>query len=297
MNLTLLRWGCLALFTVAIALILGVGASVPAQLAPRYGHRGLERRRALAAGGLFALFEPLVRWIAGWIAEAVPASLRADYEDRLRRADQPLGLSPEELLALSLLGTVTLGAVGFGLGAATSRLLFGGLLGLALGAWLPLLQVAEVIRKRTKSIVRGLPQAIEVCALCMGAGADFPGAVQMLVRGNHAKRDPLTRELSVILECLELGQTRRDALLSFAARVRAPAVRDFVHAVIQAEQKGSPLARVLQVQGRLLNLQRTVAAEEAAARAGVLLIVPMMLLVICVLLLLMGPFLVKGIGL
>ena len=74
------------------------------------------------------------------------------------------------------------------------------------------------------------------------------------------------------------------------------AVRDFVHAVIQAEQKGNPLARVLQVQGRMLNMRRSVAAEEAAARAGVLLIIPMICLMGSVLLLLMGPFMVQGLG-
>jgi len=55
-------------------------------------------------------------------------------------------------------------------------------------------------------------------------------------------------------------------------------------------------ARVIQVQGRMLNMRRSVAAEEAAARAGVLMIGPMVLLVMCILLLLMGPFFVKGIG-
>ena len=73
-------------------------------------------------------------------------------------------------------------------------------------------------------------------------------------------------------------------------------MRDFVNAVVQAEQKGNPLARVIQVQGRMLNMRRSVAAEEAAARAGVLMIGPMVLQLGCILLLLMGPFLVKGIG-
>jgi tight adherence protein C len=85
-------------------------------------------------------------------------------------------------------------------------------------------------------------------------------------------------------------------LLNFADRVTSRAVRDFVNAVIQAEQRGNPLAKVIQVQGRMLSMHRSVVAEESAARAGVLMIVPMMLLLGCILLFLMGPFLVKGVG-
>jgi tight adherence protein C len=168
--------------------------------------------------------------------------------------------------------------------------------GAIFGFMLPRLQVQEVIRERVKSISRGLPHSIEIAALCMGAGLDFPGSLRMLVKADKEHKDPLTQEFASILEELDLGHTRRQALLNFAERVRTPAVRDFVNAVVQAEKKGNPLAKVIQVQGRMLNMRRSVAAEEAAARAGVLMIGPMVLLLGCILLLLMGPFLVKGIG-
>jgi tight adherence protein C len=132
--------------------------------------------------------------------------------------------------------------------------------------------------------------------MCMGAGYDFPGAIRLVAAPQGNGRTALSRELQVVLEHLELGHTRREALLSFAARVQTPAVRDFVNAVVQAERRGNPLAKVIQVQGRMLNMKRSVAAEEAAARAAVMLVAPMLVLVCCVLLLLVGPFVVKGIG-
>jgi tight adherence protein C len=104
----------------------------------------------------------------------------------------------------------------------------------------------------------------------------------------------LRRELSYILEQLELGHTRREALLAFAERVPAPAVRDFVSAVVQAEEKGNPLVRVIQIQGRVLNQRRSVAAEEAAARAGVMMMAPLVLLLGAILLLLLGPVIVRA---
>jgi tight adherence protein C len=167
--------------------------------------------------------------------------------------------------------------------------------GAVMGFVWPRFRVREVIRTRVKVICRALPQAIESVSMCMGAGLDFPGSLRMLLNA-ETHRDALVQEFESILEELELGHTRREALLNFAGRVQSPAVHDFVRAIVQAEQKGNPLARALRIQGLMLRLRRSVAAEEAAARAAVLMIGPMMLLLGCILLLLMGPFLVKGVG-
>jgi tight adherence protein C len=284
---------CGALAVLGFALLL---FSVPTAPTPRLGHRGAERRRALEAGGLFSTAEPYIRFVAALMAELPLKKLRERQERDLKRADHCLGLTPDELSALSLLSAV--GFAGLALFVApyagVSRVL--AIPAAALGFVLPAIQVQEVVRTRVKHITRGLPHAIEIAAMCMGAGLDFPGALRLLAAPRPGERDPLTRELSLILEELDLGRTRREALQNFAERVPSQAVRDFVNAVIQAEQRGNPLAKVIQVQGRVLNLRRSVAAEEAAARAGVLMILPMLLLVCCILMLLMGPFFVKGIG-
>jgi len=246
-------------------------------------------------GGLFAVVEPIVRWVAGLVALLPIHRLREQQEKELVQTDYCLGLTPDEYSALSLLSALLSGATVAGLAylAGSSPLL--GMAGAALGLLLPKLQIQEIIRRRARVISRALPHAIEIAAMCMGAGMDFPGALRLLSQGK-GKNDVLAREFSLILEELDLGHTRREALLSFAGRVPTQAVRDFVNAVVQAEQKGNPLAKVLQIQGRMLNQRRSVAAEEAAARAGVLLVGPLMLLVGCIMLLLMGPFLVKGVG-
>lgn len=285
------------LFAVSILFVMMVLTSMPVPAAPQFGHRGEARRRALDRGGRFAHAEPLVRWLSGVVGCCLPgASLRARQELELRRADHYLGITPDEYSALCLLSAFGLGAIGFGLARATDDSAVLAIPAAAFGLILPTLQVREVIRKRAKKITRGLPHAIEIAAMCMGAGLDFVGALRLLSQPENGERDALATELALILEELEIGRTRRDALLSFADRVPTQPVRDFVMAVVQAEQKGNPLARVLQVQGRMLNMRRSVAAEEAAARAAVLMIVPMLLLLGCILLLLIGPFVARGIG-
>lgn len=283
--------GDYALLATAVFLVVALAASVGVPPAPRLGHRGAVRHQALQHNLVFATVEPALRFLAGQLSLLPLGAVRVRQESELRRAGYWLGLTPDEYMALALGSAVILGAI--------TTLFLGSNLcvpGATLGFFLPRIQVQESIRMRVKSISRGLPHSIEIAALCMGAGLDFPGSLRMLVRAQGSEQDPLTEEFSSILEELELGHTRQQALLNFAERVRTAAVRDFVNAVVQAEQKGNPLARVIQVQGRMLNMRRSVAAEEAAARAGVLMMGPMVLQLGCILLLLMGPFIVKGIG-
>jgi tight adherence protein C len=292
----LLRWGFVG--SVALSAVVAVGClcTVTPLERPRYGHRGAERQRALDAGGLFATFEPAIRFVGALATPCMTSRRRERLTSELQRADDVLGLSAEELTALALLSATMLGLATLGIAHMAGFNFRLAILATVFGWLLPGLQVSEVIRARAKAITRALPPAIEIASMCMSAGLDFPGALRMLAERNTAQRTPLGREFGVILEHLNLGHTRKHALERFAERVPSRAVQDFVHAVIQAEQKGNPLARVLQVQGRMLNMRRSVAAEEAAARAGVLLIIPMVFLMGAILLLLMGPFIVTGIG-
>jgi tight adherence protein C len=294
--LDFLRWGCVLSAAASVTITVGMLTTVTPIERARYGYRGAARQRALDAGGLFAVAEPTVRFVAALVGALPLATLRARQIRELQRADDVLGLQPDELSALSLLSTAVLGAAVSALVRAMHAPEWIVPVAVAFGLYLPTLQVRELSRNRAKAITRALPPAIEIAAMCMGAGLDFPGSLRMLTEKNHPNPTPLGREFAVILEHLDFGHTRKLALESFAERVPSRAVREFVHAVIQSEQKGNPLARVLQIQGRMLNMRRSVLAEEAAARAGVLLIIPMVLLLAAILLLLMGPFIVKGIG-
>jgi tight adherence protein C len=289
-----LRWGFVVATVVTAVTLTVLLSGVTAVEVPKYGHRGAERKRALDAEGLFCTFEPTIRFIATLMADLPLGRLRAQFARELRRADDPLGLSSDELMALSVVASVVLGLSVTAIASGAHASMSYGVAATAFGLLLPYIQLRDVVRQRAKLVTRALPPAIEIAAMVMGAGLDFPGALRMLAEKGSSKPSPLGREFAVILEHLEFGHTRKEE--SFAERVPSRPVGDFVAAVIQAEQKGNPLARVLQIQGRMLNMRRSVAAEEAAARAGVLLIVPMVFLLGAILLLLMGPFLVTGIG-
>jgi tight adherence protein C len=245
----------------------------------------------------------LIRQLAGWwgrLAE-VPAfkrpatRLREAQALHLEQSGHFLGLSPDEYTAATVLCCVGLASL---FGVLSHWLNQGGLgvgLGAALGAALPYWRIEGTVRERCKQIRRGFPAAVDLAALCVGAGLDFPGALRAIVN-NSDEQDLVAGEFRHILALLDVGHTRRHALAQLERRVPVAPVRDFVRALTQAEEKGNPIHEALTVQATMNRMQRSVAAEEAAARAGVLMIVPMMLLLGCILLMLMGPFMVNGMG-
>jgi tight adherence protein C len=191
------------------------------------------------------------------------------------------------------MGSLAFLAVGLALDAYAQ---IGGIFVFMLGAFgglMPHLQVTGEIERRFKQVNRGLPHTIDLVALTMSAGLDFPGAMRQVTEKTADRRDAIYEELNRILQELELGRTRKQALLAFADRCPTEAVRDFTSSVVQAEEKGNPLAEVLQIQATMLRMRRSVAAEESAARAGVLMMGPLMLIFATIMLIILGPFAVN----
>lgn len=284
-------WKCF--FVTAIVLLGWVLFRIPPSVRPTMGARGAERTRAIERSAAFAVFEPVLRQIASWVGAAGVRLPRGHIQQKLLRAGDFLGLSSEEAVALSLCCSVAGGVAGW----LTSRWMHGSAIwavsGLAIGSALPFLRMADAERTREREVTRGLPGAIDLLWLCMSAGLDFPAALRF-VTGDEGTFGILRNELRGVLREVELGHTRVEALRSLETRLPFHAIRGFVAAVTQSEERGNPLADVLRVQAQVLRARRGVLAEEAAARASVLLVIPLMLLLGCVLLLLFGPFLVQG---
>jgi tight adherence protein C len=130
----------------------------------------------------------------------------------------------------------------------------------------------------------------------MGAGSDFPTALRFVVADMGGAHAVCQEELAQVLDEMELGRTRVEALSALAERTDSAAIQEFVAAVCQSETKGTPLVDALEIQATTLRARRSVLAEEAAAKAAVRLMFPMMLLVVCVLLIVIGPFIATGMG-
>jgi tight adherence protein C len=162
-----------------------------------------------------------------------------------------------------------------------------------LGASIPYFRITGAISERLKNVGRRLPHAIDLLALSMGAGLDFPGAVRQVVEKSGRPDEPIVEEFTLLLQSLELGRTRRQALEELARRVPVDSVLEFVGSVVQAELRGNPVVTVLRIQADVSRRKRTVRAEEAAAKAGVAMMAPLILVFFSILILLVAPIIIK----
>lgn len=300
-----------ALFGAAACVFLAFGiarlagelsALVPLRF-PLGGKRG--QRRALACRSvLFRAVCPVLRW-GGALVRAVFRRARnrggtarrlserweAAQRKLLVRAGEPLGLDRYEAIFLS--GLLALLGGGLALFFSEDTLLWV-LPGALVGGWMLNLRLQALALERFNEVSRELPAAIDLAALAMNAGTDFVGAVERVIEGQTGV---VADELGQVLSALQLGITRRTALLALSERVPTSDVRDLVRAITAAEQKGASISGALAQQATVSRQRRSVRAEEAAARAGVLLLVPLMLLMAAILIVLVGPLLSGGMGL
>jgi tight adherence protein C len=134
-----------------------------------------------------------------------------------------------------------------------------------------------------------LPYLIDLISLALGAGLDFPGSLRQVVDKTSDADDPLVEEVGYILQELQIGKTRRQALTEFRNRVPGDSVNEFVAAIVQAEERGNPLADVLKIQAASSRQRRSVMGEEAAAKAGIKLIAPALMVFAACIIIIAGP--------
>lgn len=289
-TLLLLRWGNLCCLAFAVTLGAYAVLAAPNASALRLGIRGLVRSRAIENNGLWRAVEPIVRWMGLRVHPLLRHRLREYLDRQILFAGDPFGLLAEEFLALTLL----VAAAGCAMGAIVAWVAHRSLpmccsLGLLLGGLAPFLTLVNLQEERKKNVHHGLPVVIDLLSLALSAGIDFPGSVKQVIASTSNPNEPLIEELNVILYELSVGKTRHDALQGFAERVPIESVRDFVAAVMQAEERGTPLEEVLRIQAQASRQRRSVRAEEAAARAGVKMFGPLLIIFCVVMLLILAP--------
>jgi tight adherence protein C len=286
-----------ALACTCVGLSLGLftyaAAGAPLGDGRRMGLRGLKRQRALERNESWQTIEPVVRWIGMRVSGLLSDGFKAHINQQVAIAGDFMGLLPEEVVGLSVVSGIGGVFAGIVAGALSGM---GGVLIIACGAFgtiAPFMVISSTAADRFKDVSRRLPYAIDLLALGMGAGLDFPAAVRQVVEKSGAPDDPIVEEFTLILQGLQLGRTRRQALEEFAARVPSDAVKEFVGAVVQAELRGNPVANVLRIQAEVSRTRRSVRAEEAASKAGVAMVAPLMLVFLCILILIVAPMVMK----
>jgi tight adherence protein C len=160
-----------------------------------------------------------------------------------------------------------------------------------LGFMLPALWLGSKIRSRKSSVIKSLPDALDLLTICVEAGLGFDQAMQKVA---EKWEDDLSRAFARVLHEIRLGKTRREALRDMSNRLDVSDVTSFVAAVIQAEQLGVSIAKVLRIQSDQMRIRRRQRAEEKAHQAPVKMLFPMVFLIFpAIWVVLLGPALLQ----
>ena len=186
--------------------------------------------------------------------------------------DAPMFLASRFLVA-AVLGVLVFLVCTFSiLAQPMSRALLYSMIGVTIGFFFPQLWLDEAIKKRQLEVRKAMPDALDLLTICVEAGLGFDAAMS-----NVAKKweNELSLAFARAIREIQLGKVRREALKSMAERIDLAEMSSFVAAIIQSEQLGVSMAKVLRIQAEQMRMRRRQYAEELAHQAPVKMLLPM----------------------
>ncbi len=233
---------------------------------------------------------PLLNSLAELALRMSPAKVNERVQHKLDLAGNPYTIS--RFKATQMLAALLFAGVGFALflllkkQSMTMRLLLP-FVGAGLGYYLPEFSLNSKIKKRQRNIIRALPDALDLLTICVEAGLGFDAAMAKVA-------EKWNNELSVafgrVITEIQLGKLRREALRDMADRMEVRDVSTFVAAIIQADQLGVSIAKVLRIQSDQMRLRRRQRAEEQANQAGIKMLPAIVFLIFpAIFIILLGP--------
>ncbi|MDX1663804.1 MAG: type II secretion system F family protein [Candidatus Promineifilaceae bacterium] len=237
------------------------------------------------------IFVPLLRGGGEFITRFAPQSTLERTTRQLELAGSPRNISAAEFWAIRGLLAFLLGLLALLLMSrfevSAGRTVIYTLLFAGVGFYLPQLWLRTAIQRRQQAIVKKLPDALDLMTICVDAGLTFDGA---MARVNEKWDDPLSQEFGRVIYEMQLGKSRRQALRDMVERMEVPDVTSFVASILQADQLGVSIGKILRIQSQQMRVRRRQRAEQAAQQAPIKMLFPLVFLIFpAMFIVLLGP--------
>ncbi|MEI6777172.1 MAG: type II secretion system F family protein [Chloroflexales bacterium] len=225
------------------------------------------------------VFVPAMRSVLAVLGKYGAKQSGERLRTNLQQAGNPGGITPTMFVGLRVVLALVIGVI-ITVVTMQSMPLSQGLLysavGFVLGYMLPVMWLGRKIGGRKKAITKALPDALDLLCISVEAGLAFDLALQ---RVTQKWDDELAREFKKVLSDIRLGRTRREALKDLSIRCGVEDVQTFTAAVIQADQLGVSMSKILRLQSDQMRVRRRQRAEETAQQAPIKMLFPMVFLI------------------
>jgi tight adherence protein C len=233
---------------------------------------------------------PAIERLGNLLSRSTPAKARQDLDNRLELAGRPDNLTPADFGAIRIVAAAILAAVGLLLGLLMGSTIYA-VVGLAVGAILgyyaPVMWLKQKVDARRAAIQKGLPDAMDLLVIAVDAGLGFDAA---LARVTDKYKNALSDLFAKVLREVSLGRPRLEAMDEMGRSSGVDDLHNFIQAIIQSEQFGTGIGKILRIQADDMRRRRRQRAQEKAAQATLKMLLPMVGCIFPVLwIVLLGP--------
>lgn len=296
----ILTFAATAVTTMLLLTPSGDAALIKKRAAAIRRHPGRTERRRLDQDEEMALpfsqrvIMPALEKAFRFVGSRRPSRVQAALQQRLAQAGHPF--TATRLVGMQMTGGVMGGLVGLliMLGSIATNPLPAFLLisiFASLGWRSPDFMLSRLIAQRREKIDRALPDVLDLLSVSVEAGLGLDGAIQKV---GEKFPEPTAGEFRELLKVIRLGTPRADALRALAERTGVADMRTFTAAIIQAEQLGVSISRVLKAQSEALRLKRKQRTEERAMQLPIKMLFPMVLFIFpTIFIVVLGPVMIQ----
>ncbi len=236
---------------------------------------------------LIPMFEALSNFVVQFTPENQIETVRSKLDRAGKSDSEPAMFFTQQIVLTVFMGVGAFVLFFFVTDWPVIRGVIGTVIASLLGYYIPVLQINGQIARRQDGIVRELPDALDLLTICVEAGLGFDTAMGKV----YEKWDnDLSNAFGRVLQEIQLGKLRQEALRSMADRLDVPDLTTFAAAVIQATQLGVSISTILRVQSDQMRVKRRQRAQEKAQQAPVKMMLPLVFLIFpSIWIVLMGP--------
>lgn len=223
---------------------------------------------------------PLINRFSQFIMKITPKQITSGYENKINAAGRPFNFRVSDWLIFQILFAVIFPLASIILGISFNTELKKILIMAGAEAFIgiagPYLILTNEFQKRQAEIIKTLPDMLDLLTVSVEAGLGFDAALSKVV---EKMPGVLSKEFERVIQEMKVGRQKKDSLKDMSDRIGVVDFTTFIASVIQADQLGVSIGKVLRIQSNQMRLKRRQRAREKAMKAPVKMLIPMVLFI------------------